>query len=114
KQVRDFYQSRMKSDGYDLVWDHKSLSGGDKWYVRNDAIDQGAMAGSWQTWILNQSDTFDVPPPPQRGSWPDQLEVAKVQFAVDHRSSQQTDTIFFWQGSRGFQKGVNHDNITPA
>lgn len=108
------YQARSRSDGYNLVWDARTLPGGDTWYVRDNIVDKGAMAGQWKTWLLGQEDQFNVPPPPQRGSLTDQLELAEVQFAVDNRSSQDTDSIFFWQGSRGFQKGVNHDNITPA
>lgn len=112
KMIFDKYKKRLTSDNYELVWDKKTTK--DKWFIRDDEVDKGAMAGEWQTWIIDDTDIFDIPSPPKNFSFLDKLEIEKVKYAVRKRSLDDMYTIYFWHGSTGFEKGAGRDNITPA
>jgi hypothetical protein len=108
------YKARTKTDGFDLTWSPDMIPAGpDYWYVRDKGVDGGAMSGQWTPWILATS-SASVPPPPSRGSIADALELAKVQYAVNNRRFADLPAIYFWQGSTGFSKGLNHDNMSTG
>lgn len=113
-KILNDYKKRLVEDNYDLIWDKSTPKDESKWYVRNDKIDKGAEAGKWSTWILSADDVLVVPNPPIAGSLLDRLEMKKVSYAVLDRRLEDVNTIYFWHGSTGFEKGVNMDNVTPA
>lgn len=105
---------RPAIDNSNLTWDKAVPEGTDKWYIRENKVDGGAMAGAWLPWILDKETDFTVPQPPNENSLYGKLESEKVNFAVSERNIEDIDAVYFWHGTRGFEKGASGDNITPA
>lgn len=76
--------------------------------------DPDSRAGEWETWILPRTLSISIPPAPKEGSLADRLDMAKVRYAVGHRTIFSLPTIYIWHGASGFSKGQAGDNVTPA
>jgi len=114
QKVLENYKKRVSEDRYDLVWDKVTPEDNNAWFIVDNKIDKGAKAGQWSTWLLKSDDILTTPPPPEPGSLLDKLEIEKVKYAVTNRRLEDINTIYFWHGSTGFEKGMNADNVTPA
>jgi len=108
------YSDRILHDNSSLVWDKETPNIPYAWYIRDDTVDGGAMAGTWSTWGPESSRTIDVPPPPAPHSLADQVEIEKIRYATNRRRPQDANTIRVWQGSIGFDKIKSSDNINPS
>ena len=89
------YQDREKGDGAHMVWDQKTPKG-NLWHPRTSRVDDGAMAGAWQTWMVRNP--IQLPAPPRRNSMRDTLDIQTVIRALDERTTDVEETIFFWNG----------------
>ncbi|HEV8601075.1 MAG TPA: FG-GAP-like repeat-containing protein, partial [Patescibacteria group bacterium] len=112
QQIFNQYAARIESDGSSLVWDEQIPPGKDKWYIRNNQVDQTARAGAWKPWLLTADDHLDVPPPPKTGSIADMLELEKVKYAVNQRDANDSPNIYFWIGSNGTERSNLNEAIT--
>lgn len=114
EKILALYKKRTKDDKFVSTWQWTPPDPKTHWFIRNGVKDGAHSAGEWLPWILSKRTTFSVPPPPTRGSLQDALDLQKVQYAVDHRTSSEFDSIYFWHGASGFIKGQAGDNVTPA
>jgi len=105
------YITRSEGDNFHLVWDQK-ITGENVWYNRNNKIDDGAMAGEWELWIIDKN-AISIPRPPSRNSYRDKLELEGVVYATEHRTPDDEEVIFFWEGMDNFlqKPRKNHNAI---
>ena len=102
KLIVEYYIERSRDDNFHLVWDQK-ITGESAWYIRNDKIDDGAMAKEWEPWIIDRN-AISIPRPPSRKSYRDKLELEKVMYATEQRSPDDEEIIFFWEGMDTFYR----------
>ncbi|MBI5614196.1 VCBS repeat-containing protein [Candidatus Gottesmanbacteria bacterium] len=114
--ILDSYNKRLTEDNFSLATEIVPPVNRDTgWYVRQSMIDKGAKAGDWKPWVINADDSLEITPkPPNRGSFTDRYELAKVEFATKKRTKSDIDSIYFWHGATGFIKGQAGDNVTPT
>lgn len=110
KIVVDEYIKRIQNDNYYIEWD-ENIPIADGWFIRDENVDKGAMAGVWTPWIVHED--LIQPTPPENNSIQDWYEITKVIYASALKPKK-SDVVYFWHGTRGFVKGQIHDNITPA
>lgn len=108
--IVDEYIKRLQNDNYYIDWD-KNIPIADGWFIRDNNVDKGAMAGTWTPWLINKK--LILPTPPKNNSIQDWYEITKVIYASALKLKK-SDIVYFWHGTRGFVKGQIHDNITPA
>lgn len=105
------YKDREKSDGANLVWDQKTPAG-NFWHARAAAVDDGAMAGAWQRWIV--TGPVSLPSPPKRTGMRDALEMRKLLRALGERAEGDEATIFFWDGVDYSSSGPGENTTVAA
>lgn len=108
--IVDEYIKRIQNDNYYIEWD-ENIPIADGWFIRDENVDKGAMAGTWRPWFVHEK--LIQPVPPKNNSIQDWYEITKVIY-TSARKSKKSEVVYFWHGTRGFVKGQIHDNITPA
>ncbi|HEV8601149.1 MAG TPA: FG-GAP-like repeat-containing protein [Patescibacteria group bacterium] len=114
EQILEKYKTRIASDNFSLRQNKKIPEGKDKWYVRNGKIDASVAAGNWEPWILAKNEQLDVPQPPESGSIKDQLELEKVSYVVNRRTTEDDEYVYFWHSSSATEKASAGNSVTPA
>jgi len=114
EQILEKYKTRIANDNFLLRPDKKIPEGKDKWYVRNGKIDASAAAGSWEPWIMAKNENLDIPKLPEPGSIQDQLELEKVSYVVNRRTTEDDEYVYFWQSSSATEKASASNSVTPA
>jgi membrane-associated phospholipid phosphatase len=102
--------ARGMADGSSLAWNGQNApEGSGVWQATPPAFIQDPvdpLAGTWRPWILPSGSAYRPGPPPAYGSPAFQAELAAVQEAVTHRTSEQVAAVLYWAAGPG--------TVTPA
>jgi membrane-associated phospholipid phosphatase len=99
-----------KADGSDAEWDGTGRLKGEGYWEPTPPMfvdpPLDPLAGTWQTWVIENAKAMRPSPPPAYGSSAWEADLLAVQSAVANRTKVQEDAVSYWAGSPG--------TVTPA